>query len=130
MSARRYVALLGFCFALCSPNLAQAQLKVGLIFSATGSAAALGGPMKDSVEILPSTIGGLKTEWIFLDDASDATKSAANARKLIAEDKLDVLIGATIAPDVYKRQQLDFRRSNRREYNAGRRLPRRISLAR
>ena len=98
MSAKRFVALLGFCIALCTPNLAQAQLKVGLIFSATGSAAALGGPMKDSVEILPTTIGGLKTEWIFLDDASDATKSAANARKLIAEDNVDVLIGATIAP--------------------------------
>ena len=66
--------------------------------SATGSAAALGAPQKESFEVLPSEIAGQKIEWIVLDDASDGTKAAANARKLITEQNVDVLVGSTIAP--------------------------------
>ena len=73
-------------------------IKVGATISATGSAAALGAPQKESFEVLPTEMAGHKIEWIVLDDASDGTKSAANARKLITEENVDVLIGSTIAP--------------------------------
>jgi len=37
--------------------------------------------------------------WIILDDASDTTKAVTNTRKLIAEDKVDVVVGSTITPN-------------------------------
>jgi branched-chain amino acid transport system substrate-binding protein len=74
------------------------SIKIGATVSATGSAAALGAPQKESFEVLPAELAGQKVEWIVLDDASDGTKSAANARKLITEQNVDVLIGSTIAP--------------------------------
>jgi branched-chain amino acid transport system substrate-binding protein len=73
-------------------------IKIGATVSATGSAAALGAPQKESFEVLPTEIAGRKVEWIVLDDASDGTRSAANARKLITEQNVDVLVGSTIAP--------------------------------
>ena len=73
-------------------------IKIGATVSATGSAAALGAPQKESFEVLPTEIAGQKIEWIVLDDASDGTRSAANARKLITEQNVDVLVGSTIAP--------------------------------
>ena len=73
-------------------------IKIGATVSATGSAAALGAPQKESFEVLPTEIAGQKVEWIVLDDASDGTKAAANARKLITEQNVDVLVGSTIAP--------------------------------
>lgn len=89
---------LGILALAFSCVVAQAQVKAGLVLSATGSAAALGGPMKDAVEILPRTVGGQKIDWIVLDDGSDGTQAAADGRKLIVENDVDVLIGATIAP--------------------------------
>ena len=37
--------------------------------------------------------------WIILDDASDTTKAVTNTRKLISEDKVDVIVGSTITPN-------------------------------
>jgi hypothetical protein len=39
-----------------------------------------------------------KVEYIILDDASDSTTAVKNARKLVSEDKVDLLIGSTIVP--------------------------------
>jgi branched-chain amino acid transport system substrate-binding protein len=48
---------------------------------------------------MPKTIGGQKVEYIVLDDASDTTTAVKNTRKLITEDKVDVIIGSTITPN-------------------------------
>ena len=37
--------------------------------------------------------------YIVLDDASDTTTAVRNARKLISEDKVDVLVGSTVTPN-------------------------------
>ena len=55
-----------------------------------GPAASLGIPEKNTFELLPTTIGGQKVNWIVLDDASDTTKAVTNTKKLISEDKVDV----------------------------------------
>jgi branched-chain amino acid transport system substrate-binding protein len=78
---------------------AQGQIKVGVTLSATGPAASLGIPEKDTFALMPTTIGGQKIEYIVLDDASDTTTAVKNARKLISEDKVDVLVGSTITPN-------------------------------
>jgi branched-chain amino acid transport system substrate-binding protein len=83
---------------LAGTSIASAEIKIGLTISATGPAAALGGPEMKTIPLLPKEIAGEKITWIPLDDAADPTKSAANARKLIAEDNVDALIGSTVTP--------------------------------
>src|SRR5206468_8242917 len=78
---------------------AFADITIGVTLSATGPAASLGIPEKNTIELLPSTIAGQKINWIVLDDASDTTKAVTNTRKLIAEDKVDVIVGSTITPN-------------------------------
>jgi branched-chain amino acid transport system substrate-binding protein len=78
---------------------ALAQIKVGVTVSATGPAASLGIPEKNTFTLLPTTIAGQKVEYIVLDDASDTTTAVKNARKLISEDKVDVIIGSTTTPN-------------------------------
>ncbi len=78
---------------------ALADINVGVTLSTTGPAASLGIPEKNTFELLPATIGGQKVNWIILDDASDTTKAVTNTRKLIAESKVDVVLGSTITPN-------------------------------
>jgi branched-chain amino acid transport system substrate-binding protein len=84
---------------LGSTVAAQAQIKVGVTLSATGPAASLGIPEKNTFTLMPTTIAGQKVEYIVLDDASDTTTAVKNTRKLISEDKVDVVIGSTITPN-------------------------------
>ena len=85
--------------AMLIASAAQAQIKVGVTVSATGPAASLGIPEKNSFELLPKTIAGQTVTYIVLDDASDTTKAVTNAKKLISEDKVDVIIGSTTTPN-------------------------------
>ncbi len=81
-----------------SLGAAQAQIKVGITMSASGPGAALGQPQMKSVATLPKEIAGQKVTYIALDDESDATKAAQNARKLILDEKVDVLVGSSLTP--------------------------------
>ena len=85
--------------AAFAANLAIADINVGVIVSATGPAASLGIPEKNTFSLLPATIAGQKINYIVLDDASDTTTAVKNARKLITEDKVDVVVGSTITPN-------------------------------
>ena len=77
---------------------ADAQIRIGITVSASGPGAALGQPQMMTVKALPKEIDGQKVTYIALDDESDPTKAAQNARKLIAEDKVDALIGSSLTP--------------------------------
>jgi branched-chain amino acid transport system substrate-binding protein len=80
---------------------AQAQVKVGVIVSATGPGASLGSVQKKAVAMLPTTLGGQKVEYIVMDDASDTNQSVKAARKLMSDEKVDVLIGSSMsAPSI------------------------------
>ena len=76
-----------------------AQIKVGVVVSATGPAASLGIPEKNTFSLMPKEIGGKAINYIVLDDASDTTTAVKNIRKLIFEEKVDVVIGSTITPN-------------------------------
>ncbi|MBS0321907.1 MAG: ABC transporter substrate-binding protein [Proteobacteria bacterium] len=95
--SRRAGVALALAASLAAP-LAWADINVGVVLSATGPAASLGIPEKNTIELLPTAIAGQKVNWIVLDDGSDTTKAVTNARKLIAEDKVDVIVGSTITP--------------------------------
>ena len=77
---------------------AMAQMKVGVIYSATGPTSLVGIPQKNSIALLPKKIGDLTVEYIGLDDASDSTQSVTNLRKLLAEN-IDALIGPSGSPN-------------------------------
>ncbi|MFJ2989062.1 ABC transporter substrate-binding protein [Collimonas sp. NPDC087041] len=77
---------------------AIAQIKVGVSVSATGPAASLGIPEKNTFALLPKEIAGQKVQYIVLDDATDSTTAVKNARKLVSEEKVDLLIGSTAVP--------------------------------
>jgi branched-chain amino acid transport system substrate-binding protein len=85
--------------AVFGAAIAHADVSVGVVVSATGPAASLGIPEKNTVALLPQTIGGQKVKYVVLDDASDTTTAVKNTRKLITEDKVDVVIGSTITPN-------------------------------
>ena len=86
------VAMLGMTTA------AWADINVGVTLSATGPAASLGIPEKNTISLLPQSIGGQKVNYVVLDDASDTTAAVTNTRKLIAERNVDVIIGSSTTP--------------------------------
>lgn len=86
--------------ALAAAGLAaHADINVGVTVSATGPAASLGIPEKNTIDLMPKQIGNQKVNYIVLDDASDTTTAVTNARKLVTEHKVDVLIGSTVTPN-------------------------------
>ena len=78
---------------------AHAQMKVGVISSATGPTAVVGIPQKNTAALLPKKIGDISIEYIVYDDASDPTQSVMNVKKLLSEAKIDALIGPSGSPN-------------------------------
>ena len=76
-----------------------ADINVGVTVSATGPAASLGIPEKNTFALMPTTIAGQKVNYLILDDASDTTTAVKNVRKHLTENKVDVIIGSTITPN-------------------------------
>ncbi|WP_250473370.1 ABC transporter substrate-binding protein [Caballeronia sp. GAFFF1] len=76
-----------------------ADVKIGVTVSATGPAASLGIPEKNTIALLPKEVAGQKVQYIVLDDATDSTQAVKNARKLTSEDHVDALIGSTVVPN-------------------------------
>jgi branched-chain amino acid transport system substrate-binding protein len=78
-----------------------ADLKVGLSVSLSGPNASLGVPyakgMQAAIAYRPE-IAGRKVVLTVLDDASDPTTAGRNARKLIEEEKVDVIMGTSGVP--------------------------------
>ncbi len=76
-------------------------IKIGAIVSLTGTYAGLGDPEKKTIEMEVKRIneaGGINgrpVEVIFEDDGTDEAKAVAAASKLIEQDKVVALIGAT-----------------------------------
>ena len=85
--------------ATLATTFAHADVNVGVTVSATGPAASLGIPEKNTIALMPQTIGGQKINYIVLDDASDTTQAVSNTRKLITENKVDIILGSTITPN-------------------------------
>jgi branched-chain amino acid transport system substrate-binding protein len=78
---------------------AQAQMKVGVISSATGPTAVVGIPQKNTAALLPKKIGNIDVEYTVFDDASDPTQSVMLVKKLLNEEKVDAIIGPSGSPN-------------------------------
>ncbi len=96
---RSAAAVLGMALAAALPLTAGAQVKIGVTLSTTGPAVSLGIPEKNTIALLPRSVGGLSVEYIVLDDASDSSAAVVNTRKFIGENKVDAIIGSTTTPN-------------------------------
>jgi len=98
---RTFAAIAAGLGALSAASAWAADLKVGFITSLSGPVSSLGIPYDKGMkaaQAYKSEVGGRKVQVIALDDASDPSTAARNARKLIEEDKVDVIIGTAGAP--------------------------------
>ena len=87
------------CFALVLSTAAAAQIRIGLMVSATGPTTAIGIPQKNTGELLPRKVGDATVEYIQLDDGGDTTRAVQNAKKLLQEHNIDALIGPSTTPN-------------------------------
>lgn len=81
--------------------MAADPIKVGAVVSSTGPASFLGDPQQKTLEMYVQKINaqggvlGRKLELVLYDDASDANKANAFTRRLILQDGVDAIIGAS-----------------------------------
>ncbi|PUE28111.1 ABC transporter substrate-binding protein [Limnohabitans sp. Jir72] len=88
--------LLALAITAVSSTAALADIKIGVSLALTGPGSGLGIPMQNQFKLFPQTIGGEKVQLIVLDDGTDPGKGAANARRFVTEDKVDLIIGSCI----------------------------------
>ena len=87
--------------AAFGPAFAADPIKVGAIVSATGPASFLGDPQEKTLRAYVESInaaGGIadrKIELFIYDDSSDAAKANSFAKRLIQQDKVDFIVGAS-----------------------------------
>jgi branched-chain amino acid transport system substrate-binding protein len=88
--------LMSVAVAALTSGGALADINIGVSLSLTGPGSGLGIPMQNQLKLFPKTIGGEKVNLVILDDATDPGKGAANARRFVTEDKVDVIFGSCI----------------------------------
>ncbi len=98
------IATLVFIMALClTPAIAKDAYQVGITMAITGPGAGTYGPMKDAIDLYfkalnaKGGINGHPVKIIFEDNAAQPSKAAAQAKKLVTQDKVDLLINASLS---------------------------------
>ncbi|MFM0158420.1 ABC transporter substrate-binding protein [Paraburkholderia sediminicola] len=102
-SHRRLARAALWCFALACSFASSAYAEdtpvtIGVTLSATGPGASLGIPERQTIGMLPATLGGRAVRYVVLDDGSDPTTAAKNAQRLATDDKVDAIIGSSTTP--------------------------------
>lgn len=82
------------------------EVTIGLTMGTTGPGASLGIHYKNAFQLMPKTIGGYPVKFIILEDKSDPTEAAQNARQLITEDKVDAFMGSVSVPSTTQLAQI------------------------
>lgn len=93
--------MLGALLAGASGNSLADEIKVGFVTSMSGPVSSLGIPYSKGLAAgrqAISRIDGNPIAAIELDDASDPSAAARNARKLAVENNVDILIGSAGSP--------------------------------
>ncbi|HSG77421.1 MAG TPA: ABC transporter substrate-binding protein [Burkholderiales bacterium] len=87
--------------AAASATQAQAPVRIGAFLSVTGPAAFLGDPEQKTLELYVERLNaaggvlGRKLELVAYDSGGDAEKARAFAKRLIEQDKVDVIVGGS-----------------------------------
>ena len=83
------------------PVHAEEPLRVGAFLSVTGPAAFLGDPEQKTLEMIVEKlnagggVAGRKLQLVVYDDGGDAEKARTFAKRLLEQDKVDVLVGGS-----------------------------------
>ncbi len=96
----RLFGALAFALAVAMPAQA-ADINVGLITTMTGPGASIGIPYAKGTAAgvaYKDEVDGIKLNVIQLDDTTDPSVATRDARKLIEQDKVDVLMGSGSTP--------------------------------
>ena len=95
------VSLLAASALAAGPAAAQAPIKIGAFLAVTGPASFLGDPEAKTLRLYVDRtnkaggVAGHKLEVVIYDSAGDAKQAVTFARRLIVEDKVDLLIGGS-----------------------------------
>ena len=99
---KRGLAAVAATFALIAgPAVAQEPIKIGSFLSVTGGAAFLGDPEQKTLELYVGKINaaggvlGRKLQLVAYDSAGDAEKARTFAKRLIEQDKVDLIVGGS-----------------------------------
>ena len=85
--------------AFAASAAAVAQVRIGLMVSATGPTTAIGIPQKNTGDILPRKAGAATVEYFQYDDGGDTTRAVQNVKKLLQEHNVDAIIGPSTTPN-------------------------------
>lgn len=97
----KLLAISAMLAAFAAPTLAQEAIRIGAFLSVTGPAAFLGDPEQKTLETYIEKINasggvlGRKLQLVSYDDAGDAEKARTFAKRLIEQDKVDVIVGGS-----------------------------------
>jgi branched-chain amino acid transport system substrate-binding protein len=99
----RVLATAAFAGAIAFAGVAVAQepIRIGAFLSVTGPAAFLGDPEQKTLEMYVERInasggiGGRKLQLVVYDDGGDAEKARTFAKRLVEQDKVDVIVGGS-----------------------------------
>jgi branched-chain amino acid transport system substrate-binding protein len=98
---RKILSLTALVAGLIAASAAQADITIGFVTSLSGNGSSIGIPYGRGIAAAyeyRKEINGEKIRLIQLDDGSDPSAATRNARKLIEEEKVDLLIGTATAP--------------------------------
>jgi branched-chain amino acid transport system substrate-binding protein len=82
-------------------SAAHADIKVGFVTSLSGPGSSIGIPYGRGIQAAiqyANSVADQKIDLIQLDDGSDPSAATRDARKLVEEDKVDLLIGTATSP--------------------------------
>jgi branched-chain amino acid transport system substrate-binding protein len=97
----KLLASLAAALLVSSAALAQEPIKIGAFLSVTGGAAFLGDPEQKTLELYVEKINaaggvlGRKLQLVSYDSAGDAEKARTFVKRLIEQDKVDVIVGGS-----------------------------------
>jgi branched-chain amino acid transport system substrate-binding protein len=93
----KWAAAVAVAGVLASPAVAQEKLKVGVIVTLSGPAAALGAQVRDgfalAVKDLGGKMGGRDVEVVVVDDELKPDAAVAKVKGLLERDKVDFVVG-------------------------------------
>src|SRR5438477_7549399 len=93
----RRMAFAALMFSIMLPALAADRIKIGFLTTLTGPAAFLGRDMVNGAQLaledLGGRMGGVPAELLVEDDQLDGKTGVQKARKLLENDKVNLLAG-------------------------------------
>jgi branched-chain amino acid transport system substrate-binding protein len=98
---RKTLSLAALLAGVMAATSAQADITIGFVTSLSGNGSSIGIPYGRGIAAaveFKNEVNGEKIRLIQLDDGSDPSAATRNARKLIEEEKVDLLIGTATAP--------------------------------